>query len=73
MYNCSNMLINAFVSTSDDILHKLKHLTASIRLDYYQMMDDIDRVKFFAAQQMEAGLRNYQPQKVVVRKLGCCY
>ena len=48
------------------MVHKLKHLTPSIRLDYYQLMNDIERTQFYAAQQMEAGLPDYQPLKLVV-------
>jgi len=50
----------------DDIVRKLKHLTSTIRLDYYRFMDDIERIQFFTAQQKEAGLRNYTPQTLVV-------
>ena len=68
--SCAILLANkALFFASDDVVHKLKHLTSSIRLDYYQLMDDIDRARFYTAQQVEAGLPNYQPQRIVVRKL----
>ena len=59
-------LLSCPLLSPDDVVRRLKHLTTSIRLDYYQLMDDIEKTQFYAAQQVEAGLQNYQPQRVVV-------
>lgn len=53
-----------------DVVNQLQHLTTSLKLDYYQFIEDYDQTFFYTAQQMEAGLKDYVPQIVLVRREG---
>ena len=48
------------------MVNKLKHLTTAIRLDYYEFMNNVDETMFYAAQQAETALEDYQPVTLLV-------
>lgn len=44
----------------------LHNLTSAIKLDYFRFLSEYDQTFFYAAQQLEASLKDYMPQVVLV-------
>lgn len=55
-------------ATLGDAIRNLHHLTSTIRLDYFRFVSDYDQTLYYAAQQVEAGIKDYYPQTVLVRR-----
>lgn len=61
--------LTSLLITGDAVRH-LHNLTPAMRLDYYNFVNDYDQTFFYAAQQLEGGLKDYTPQIVLVRNRG---
>ena len=48
------------------VVRKLKHLTTAIRMDYHDFMNTVEETLFYAAQQAEASLHDYEPVTLIV-------
>ena len=51
------------------VVRKLKHLTTAIRLDYHDFMNTVEQTLFYAAQQAEASLHDYEPKTLLVSSI----
>lgn len=60
--------VNREFCTLGEAVRHLHNLTSAIRLDYFEFLSDYDQTFFYAAQQIEAGLKDYSPQIVLVRR-----
>ena len=52
--------------TAGGVVRKLKHLTTAIRMDYHEFMNTVEETLFYAAQQAEASLHDYEPVTLIV-------